>query len=132
LLSVPPCFIAETWPHIAHFIKAAFASGHGDDTAEAIKIDVFAGSAVLWVVWDGTAFIAAATTKVMATPGKRICVIACCGGKQLHRWCHFITDLENYARAQGCDALRIMGRPGWKAVFPDYREPWVCLQKELR
>jgi hypothetical protein len=29
--------------------------------------------------------------------------------------------IENYARAEGCEAMRIFGRPGWSRVLPDYK-----------
>ena len=132
MLCVPPRFVVPTLKHVGHFIDQAFASGMGDDDAASVRADLVSGSAVLWVVWSGAEFIAAAVTKIIATPAKRLCVISCCGGTELHRWRHFIADLEDYARQEGCDAMRIMGRRGWKAIFRDYREPWACLEKGLR
>lgn len=72
------------------------------------------------------------TTKIVDTPTKRLCVITSCAGSDVREWHHFIADIERYAAQQGCHAVRIMGRPGWKRVFPDYHEPWICLEKQLK
>jgi hypothetical protein len=132
LLCVAPHLVENIWPHVAHFIEAAFWTGLGDDNIATVKADLDAGNCLLWVVWDGTELIAAATTKIIAVPTKKICLITSCAGRKLERWKLFIRDLETYAADEGCDALRITGRPGWKAIFADYREPWVCIEKKLR
>jgi hypothetical protein len=132
LLCVAPHLVEKIWPHVVHFIEQALWTGIGDDDIATIKDDLDAGHSLLWVVWDGSELIAAATTKLIKVPTKKLCLITSCAGKRLERWRQFIADLEKYAASEGCDALRITGRPGWKAIFPDYREPWVCIEKNLR
>lgn len=132
LVCVDPKRIDEIWPHVSGFLASAFERGIGDDDLESLKQDLDARQSLLWVVWDGKGLLAAATTKLLKMPTKKLCVISACGGRELRRWRRFIAELESYAKAEGCDAFRMMGRPGWKAVFPDYREPWVCLEKGLK
>lgn len=132
LVCVAPQRIGEIWPHIEHLLATAFHSGRGDDTLESLKADLDRGDSLLWIVWDGKALIAAATTKIIDVPTKRLCVISACGGRGLPRWKRFIKELENYAKTEHCDALRVMGRFGWKAILPNYTQPWVCLEKGLK
>lgn len=132
LVAVDPAKLDQIWPHAAHFLQAAYMTGLGDDTVESLKVDLDAGHSLLWVVWDGSGILAAVTTKLVTAPAKKLCVITACGGRELHRWKQLITELEQYAKHEQCDALRIMGRPGWKVIFADYREPWVCLEKDLK
>lgn len=132
LVCVDPDKLPQLWPHVSHFIEAAFASGLGDEDAQSLKADLDKREALLWVVWDGEHLIAAAVTRIVRTATKRVCILVAGGGRELWRWKHFIVDLEEYAKAEGCDAMRVMGRHGWKAIFPEYREPWICLEKGLK
>lgn len=131
LICVAPDRLNEVWPHAASLIERAFWTGIGDDDVATVKADLDRGDALLWVVWDGTKLLAAATTKLVKVPTKKLCVITACAGSSIERWKHFIVKLERYAMDEHCDALRIMGRPGWKAILPGYREPWVCIEKSL-
>lgn len=131
LVCVDPAQVDAIWPHVKAFIDSAFMSGRGDDTPETIKADLDTGCSLLWVVWDGSGLIAAATTKIMDYPNKKACRVTCCAGRELPRWISFMTDLEKYAREEGCAVMRIEGREGWKAMLPDYRQPFVVLERAL-
>ena len=132
-LCVDPDRIPEVWPHVADFITAAFANGRGDDNADIVLGDLYARESLLWITWDGEAVIAAATTKLLKVAYGLVCVITACGGCEMGpaRWREAIKPIEDYALAEGCRAIRFEGRRGWAAVFPDYRERWVCLEKRL-
>lgn len=131
LVCVNPGQIDQIWPHVRAFIETAFQRGRGDDNAAMIEDDVRAGRALLWIVWDGSGLLAAATTKIIDASNKRLCVITSCGGRELPRWLAFIKDLEKYARVESCAALRIEGREGWIKMFPDYHQPYIVLEKVL-
>lgn len=132
LVCVPPGNVGAIWPHVSAFLQSAFETGIGDDDLPSLKRDLDAGQSLLWIVWDGRGLLAAAATKIIDVPTKRLCVISACGGRELWRWKKFIAELETYAKKEKCDALRIMGRAGWKAILADYKEPWVCLEKGLK
>jgi hypothetical protein len=133
VLCVDPARIEEIWPHVVEFIAAAFDNGRGDDCADDVHGDLLAQRALLWVVWDGEAIIVAATTKLINTARGLICVITSCGGREMgiERWRIAIKPIEDYAKREGCAFIRVEGRRGWQAVFPDYREAWVALEKRL-
>lgn len=132
VLCADPDRIPEIWPHVAELIEAAFA-GRGDDSAADVKSDLMARCALLWIAWDGGKIVAAATTKLLKTARGLVCVITSCGGREmgLARWRAAIRPIEEYAMAEGCAVIRVEGRRGWAAVFPDYREAWVALEKRL-
>lgn len=131
LVCVAPGQVDAIWPHVRVFIETAFARGRGDDNAAMIEADVREGRALLWIVWDGSGLLAAATTKIINAASKKLCIITSCGGRELPRWLAFIADLETYARREGCNALRIEGREGWAKMFPQYRQPYIVLEKAL-
>jgi len=129
LLCVDPARVAEIWPHVEPLLAQAYREG-ADDTLAAIEADVPAGESLLWVVWDD-AITAAATTKIMRTPTRKVLRVECCAGRDVARWIGFIRALEDYGRRQGCEVCRVEGRKGWRAMLTDYREPWIVLEKVL-
>jgi hypothetical protein len=62
---------------------------------------------------------------------RKVCVIIACGGIDMPRWLPLIEGIEKYARAEGCAAVRIVGRKGWARVLPDYRVHRVVLERKL-
>lgn len=132
LISVAPSQVSELLGFASPFIERAFASGMGDDTSEIVMDDLMRGASRLWIALGDQRILSVATTKIIDTAKKRLCVITCCSGNEVDKWVHFIRDIELYAAQNGCYAVRIMGRPGWKKMFPGYHEPWICLEKQLR
>jgi hypothetical protein len=132
-LCVDPARIDEIWPHVEAFLAAAlWRSPDGDTPADALH-ELHDRRLLLWIVWapDDREILAAATTRLIEIGKGRVCVITACGGRELERWKWSIGEIEKYARAEGCIELRLMGRKGWVRMFPEFREPWAILSKEL-
>jgi len=89
------------------------------------------GSALLWLAWNGEKIKAAAVTELGIANGEKFCTIVACGGHERAQWLPLIAGLEAYGRTQGCAAMRIYGRRGWRKLLPDYRTTRVLLEKEL-
>ena len=49
----------------------------------------------------------------------------------MRRWIGLIEKIEEFARAEGCSATRIMGRKGWARVLASYRTKRIVLEKDL-
>jgi hypothetical protein len=49
----------------------------------------------------------------------------------MRRWLDLIGPIEDFARAEGCSLMRIIGRAGWARVLPAYRLKNVVLEKEI-
>ena len=90
----------------------------------------------LWIVWDTDVYeaLAAYVTELRTYNGTGVlaCRVVALGGKDLKRWKALaIASLEAYARAEDCDVIDMVGRPGWGRIFPDYRETERVYTKEL-
>jgi hypothetical protein len=96
-----------------------------------VERDVRGGASLLWLVWDGQAICAAVVTELRRANGKNFCTIVACAGAQRERWLPLIGELEAYARAEGCQAMKIIGRRGWTRALPGYRIKSVVLEKEI-
>jgi hypothetical protein len=113
-------------------IEAAMRRGRINDFAE-VERAAFAGDALVWLAWDGTAINAAAVTQLSAVDGARFCTVVACGARGADRdnWLPLLAGLERYARQESCKAMRIFGRRGWERLLPDYKLARVLLEKEL-
>jgi hypothetical protein len=127
---VAPDRIAEIWPHVRGHIAAAAARGGNlteKDVAEALSLQ----KALLWVRTDGERLEAACVTQLIRMPDGLTCDVMACGG-QASDWQAAFAPIESYAKEEGCEAIRIEGREGWKRVFPGYRLSSITLTKRLK
>jgi hypothetical protein len=129
-ICIDPAHIERVWPLVAHLIRAAMRKGRISEFAD-VERAVLAGSQLLWVAADRTAIWAAAVTQLATANGERFCTIVACGGRERARWLPLKAELEKFAKAEGCAAIRIHGRRGWAREFPDYRLTRILLEKEL-
>ena len=120
------------WPAIV-LLEQAYEPGMADETFAMLEADLYAKRALLWVAHIGSEVYGAAVTKIVVYPnGRRTCVILACAGHSFAKWRHTIKEIEKYAKAMGCAAVRLSGRRGWKILKSEgYREPWIMLEKEL-
>lgn len=96
-----------------------------------VERDVLEGHALLWLAWDGETILCATVTRLAVGDVDKACEIVACGGGQVRRWIALIAAIETYARAEGCDVVRLMGRQGWASLLPQYRADKVILERAL-
>ena len=130
LICVDPAQAREFWPHVAALIKAAMEKGRLSSYAD-VEHSVRHGSALLWLAWNGETIEAAAVTELTSANGEKFCTIVACGGHGRSQWLPLIAGLEAYGRREGCAAMRIYGRRGWRKLLPEYRTTRVLLEKPL-
>jgi hypothetical protein len=129
-LCIPPDRIAQVWPLARPLILAAMQRGGISDFAE-IESAVLAGTNLLWLALDDHTIHAAAVTALHRVNGDTLCTIVACGGRDHARWLALKSTLEDFARAEGCRAIRLLGRRGWARLLPDYQTTRILMQKEL-
>ena len=130
LICIDPAQVHPFWPYVSPLIRAAMHKGRLTDYAE-VERGVFDGSALVWIVWNGEKIKAAAVTELSCANGERFCTIVACGGSDRGQWLPLISELERYAKAEGCKAMRIFGRRGWSKLLPDYKTSRVLLEKDI-
>jgi hypothetical protein len=50
---------------------------------------------------------------------------------EMRRWLRLLEGIEDFARAEGCNATRIIGRQGWARVLTSYQTKRLVLEKDL-
>lgn len=96
-----------------------------------VEADVLDGRALLWLVWNEPDIEGCAVTQLGRTEKSKVCTIVACGGEDARRWISLIGRIEEYARAEGCDVVRILGRKGWQRMLRNYSAPKVVLERRL-
>lgn len=126
LICVDPQKVDQVWPHVKSLVKRAVDRGYSD--FDQIERDVQNANALLWVAWDGFEILGAGITQI--TPNKD-CTIIAWGGRQMWKWIHLEQKVADYAKAEGCRRLLIIGRKGWQRMLPHYKPLCVTLERPL-
>lgn len=111
LLVFTPNLVDSVWETYKPLIQKALDRG-SNYTIDDIYAGLKSGDMRLWA-WDEDA---ALVTTVQNKDDKRWLLLLALGGKDMNVWKGFLPILENYARFNRCDELRIYGRIGWKKL----------------
>jgi hypothetical protein len=95
---------------------------------------VFSGLALaqyhLWVLRDES-ILAAGVTEFRHYPtGLRTLAALLLGGSDMRDWVHLWSDVETWAKQQGCTKIEITGRRGWTRVL-GWKETTIDMEKDL-
>lgn len=121
--------VGDVWPHIQSFLQSA-VDRHGGWTLTALRRVVDSGG-LLWVITDDRPVASVVTILTENHRGEKLCEVLACGGKRMNEWTHLMTDLEAYARAEGCNKISLSGRRGWGRMFQGFTEAHVTYEKRL-
>lgn len=127
---INPKQIEPFWEKAAPWIKSAMERGDLGTFAD-VEGDVLSGGALLWLVWEDPIVLGACVTQIITQSDRKICMIVACGGEDARLWVHLVKKIEDYAKTEGCELMRIVGRKGWLRVLPDYQESRVILERLL-
>lgn len=129
LVCVDPRNIVEVWPLAKDLIRAAIERT-GLNEFEEIEPQVLSGDQLLWLAISDHVE-AAATTHLIKTSGRPVCVLTACSGHQRERWMPLFARIEKYAKDEGASCMRIYGRKGWERVLDGYRVEHVILERQF-
>lgn len=125
----PPDMVVQVWPVVRSMVRKAYDKTDLGNAAD-LDADVATGRALLWIV-AGDSVECALVTRLETTQRSKVCFICALGGAGAKQWLHLIGQLEAYAKAEGCDCIRWMGRKGWMRKLPQYREVGVVMERRL-
>ena len=126
IFQVPYWDVAPIWPRVSAWVQKALDRQNEWRLAD-IQEQLTGQRMQLWVVpWS-----LAVVTQVQTYPGTRICMLVLCGGDGLKENKTQLTEIERWAQSIGCDEMRIHGRQGWQAVYPDYEPIATIMRRRL-
>ena len=109
------------------WLQAALDLSGDTHTWDDIVSGIYSGQMQFWPAERGCA-----VTEIVTYPRKKVLHIFLAGGEMDQ-----IVDMDDsateFAKAQGCSALTIAGRKGWKKVLEHkgYKEQFTTLAKEI-
>lgn len=121
------------WPLVADHLAAAVVRTRKIELEE-IKERCQSGEFQLWVIWVSRTkeALGAVVCDIQGYwNGRREARIICMGGVEMPRWRDRIDVIKDWARAEGCDALEIVGRRGWEKIYPDFELIETVISLEL-
>ena len=130
LICVDPLQIGEFWKFARERIRTAVEYTDLSDFYD-VETDVLLGKQLLWLAWDGKTIAAAATTHLGKVGRKTICTLTACSGHHMETWLPLFAEIEDYARKEGAEKMRIFGRKGWAKVLDGYKAEYVIMEKAL-
>lgn len=132
LICIPPEEVYKIWPGQVHdMIDAGFAASDVPMPADLLE-QLKYGTRLLWLaVTFESVIVAAMLTQLFEMRSGKVCKMMECGGTRLDQWKDFRTQIEQYAKAEGCDRVIVEGRRGWSRVLNDYKVTAVVLEKRI-
>lgn len=142
LVQVPPDAVINgesplkaMWPLIEPLLQKAIAHSDGIETIEGTVRDLMAKNRQLWVViGEDKSITAVGVTKLQKyDSGIKEAAITLLAGDdgKLNDLLDLRSELESWAKIEGCNRFRVYGRKGWAKRMPDYKLASYVLSKDL-
>jgi len=126
IFQAPHWDVANLWPRVSGCLQKALDRQTEWRLAD-IREQLLAQRMQLWLVpWD-----LVVVTQIQTYPGARICMLVLCGGEGLMQHRDELGEIERWAKALGCEEMRLMGRRGWGRVYLDYEEIATVMRRKL-
>ncbi len=134
LIGVAAADVAAAWPAVQGEIGRACARSDGRYGSDDVLAALLARDMQLWLSVEAAAperVAAACVTEIVDYPKERRCGLVFCAGHRPDRWLHHLDAIADWARAQGCAALELQGRPGWEKLLQGWAKTHVLLRKRI-
>lgn len=126
---VGPEHLGAVWPRVEDLLRPAIDQSGGRYTIDTTRAAISRGEMQLWVAFNETEIFAAMTSTVSVYPAKTMLCVVHCGGRMMGLWLQTMNDVENWAKAQGCAGVEIIGRGGWAKALPAYERVGTMIER---
>ena len=131
--AVEPQMASSIWPRVRDMIDVGYAAGDNfmpEDILEKVRY----GQILIWIAIDEDSghIHAAMTTELVPMRCGLVCWMGQCAGDRMQDWSKFHTEIEKYAKDEGCVKVVLKGRRGWRKILDGYRIRTVQLEKDLK
>lgn len=124
IFCVPPTMVGDAWPACGEWLLRGLAECSDMGVLETID-KCRDGSFQLWMIGDvqGAESLGACVTEIIEADGDRVVALYALAGKRLHEWSDDFADaITKFATAEGCRAVRFVGRKGWARTIKDAKK----------
>ena len=104
--------IPHVWEEVKGHVQRALDRG-SNYTIHDIRVGLCTGKMQLWCSMNEGEIEAALVTTIQNKGHLRWCLLLAAGGSNVDEWVQWLPIVEDWARKNGCDEMRIYGRHGW-------------------
>lgn len=127
-----PLVIPDAWPKIEPFLLEACKTSKGRYTADDIKGWAERGDWQIWVVSDEDEVLSVTGTQIITyDTGLQTLAIRLCDGRERQRWQHYLEDILDWGKQQGCTKAEGTFRIGWRRVLPGWEHTHEFMERAL-
>lgn len=132
IVPVPAHQVPGYWDEAAPIIQRALDHGHGAYHLRDIFDALTKREMQLWLGLADGVVKAALITELCRYPRITTCILRLFAADKAKRWFPHLEVIETWARAQGCVAIEVFGRLGWRKMLDGWTETHAILRKELK
>jgi len=130
LCGVPSADIDYVWDQVVPYLQKALDRDDGLTDCAHIYRKLKSRDMQLWIAWDGDVK-GAGITQVAVYPNGKVLQVLYASVETLSECLGWEPMLRAYARDTGCKYVDIIGRAGWRKIFPDYEVKHLTLRKRI-
>jgi len=134
LIGIPADQLVDAWPQVEPFLLKACATSNGRFTPADMCKAIEARDFQLWGEQrESGELCAIGVTRIMKYPQFPVSEFLVCVGDDMESWKSHMSQIEEWARSQGCKQNHLVARPGWARVMKSqgYVHTHSLLEKAL-
>ena len=140
LVAIPIEELDKVWSLVEKDIKNALAYSGQLTDSDFVYETAKQGKFQVWVIWDKDEKITAnkyygvVVTEIIQRKYGKVCHVYIVTGRQMSKWQHLISEVEKFAKEEGCKMMELIARPGWQKVYNNhgYKRTHVVLEKQIK
>lgn len=127
-----PAIVKDAWRNVEPFLVEACEASKGRFTAPDIKGWAENGTWQLWVVSDREDILSVTATEMITySTGLKTLAIWICDGRERERWQHYLEDILQWGKEQGCSKAEGTFRIGWRRVLKGWEHTHEFMERPL-
>lgn len=135
LVTIAPAHVQAAWRFIEPFARNIAEGHHQQATrrgAADIAQSIAEGRELAWAVLDEAGEARALVLGgFVQFPRMKVLRIHSCVGIGRKAWVSLLSEIEAFAKAQGCEQVEVICRKGWARELPDYRLTHVVMVRAV-
>ena len=124
--------VAYVWEEVVPLLARVAPHTEGEMEPDDYIEPLTHGDMQLWVVVENKRVNAALVTQIIPYPQKRILRLISLAGDNFQEIKDFLEMVEAFALKNGCTALEMWGRKGWKKLLSDWKDSYIVYTKDLK
>lgn len=120
LHQVPLGQLHHQWPILKTYVYAALKEANNEMDLESVLEWIMQGRMTLFYITEAEVIIGAVTAVINVYPRRCTATIVHASGKSMGKMLRCLPEFMIWAKQNGAESIRIVGRKGWERVLAAY------------